>query len=74
MIIDSIEDITEVFTYHAPNEEQKIRYENVRAFAKQFGLVILSNVPSSADRSAAFRHLRECVMTANAAIALDGKY
>jgi hypothetical protein len=73
-MINSLADIEDVFTYHAPNEEQKQRYEILRTAARQLAEVILVVVPSSADRSAALRHLRECVMTANAAIALNGRH
>ena len=45
---------------------------SIRAGAKDFAQDILENTPSCADQSAAIRHLREAVMTANAAIALKG--
>lgn len=59
------------FTYHAPNEDQQKRYVELRAAAKQLAYAILNNTKSSADQSAAFRLLRECVFTANASIALE---
>jgi len=34
--------------------------------------VLIDNTPTSADQTAAIRLLREAVMTANAAIALEG--
>ncbi len=64
--------IQDVFTYHAPAANQIPHYEAVRAAALEFGRVILEHTPACADQSAAIRHLREAVMTANAAIALDG--
>lgn len=67
------EQIEEMFTYHAPNEEQRKRYEVLRAAAKDFARTLISCTPGSADQTAAIRLLRECVMTANAAIALEGK-
>jgi hypothetical protein len=33
---------------------------------------ILENTPQCADQQAALRHVREAVMTANAAVALEG--
>lgn len=63
----------EYFTYHEPTEEQKPHYEAVRSYGLSMALVMLEHVPDGAERSAAFRKLRECVMTANAAIALEGK-
>lgn len=62
----------EVFTYHPPTPDQIPKYEAVREAAKTFAKVLDENVPSGADKSAAQRKLRECVMTANAAIALRG--
>jgi len=64
-------EIEEMFTYHAPKPGQQERYQAIRDKAKELALVIVDNTSSSADQSAAIRHLRECVMTANASIALE---
>lgn len=64
-------DIENIFTYHSPTSEQIPKYEKLRAGAKEFALLIMELCPDSADRSAAIRQLRECVMTANASIALN---
>lgn len=64
--------LNEIFTYHAPNEEQKEAYEQIRTAAKNLAFVMQEYCPVCADRTAALRLLRECVMTANASIALDG--
>jgi hypothetical protein len=66
-------DINNIFTYHSPTPEQIPKYEAIRAKAKELGQVIVDNTPACADQTAAIRLLREAVMTANAAIALDGK-
>jgi hypothetical protein len=66
---DKIEDL---FTYHAPEGGQPAQYEAIRSAAKTFAHVVVANTPASADQTAAIRKLRECVMTANAAIALKG--
>lgn len=66
-------DIDHIFKYHAPTPEQLPKYEAVRAAARAFAEVIVANTPPSADQSAAMRHLREAVMTANASIALGGR-
>ena len=66
--------IDDIFTYHAPTPDQLPKYEAIRAKAREFAQVILANTPSSADQTASIRLLRECVMTANASIALEGKY
>jgi hypothetical protein len=65
-------DIENWFTYHAPTESDKISYLAIREKAKELALIILINTPTSADQTAAIRKLRECVMTANAAIACGG--
>lgn len=66
---DKIEDL---FSYHAPEGDQPLQYATIRTAAKAFAHVIVANTPASADQTAAIRKLRECVMTANAAIALKG--
>lgn len=65
--------IEALFTYHAPRPEQLPKYQAIRDAAKIFAKVLVENTPKGPDQSAAVRHLRECVMTANAAIALEGK-
>jgi len=67
MITES--DLDVWFSYHAPTEDQKARYVEIRAAAKSLAQCILANTPNSADQSAAIRKVREAVMTANAAIA-----
>jgi phosphomannomutase len=62
-----------VFTHHHPTPEKLHHYEAIHAAAKHFAAVILANTPPSADQTAALRLLREATMTANAAIALDGR-
>lgn len=64
--------IREVFSYHAPTQDQVAKYNELRESAKAFAQSIVDNCPPSADRTAALRKVREAVMTANAAIALDG--
>lgn len=59
------------FTYHTPTAAQVDALHVLREKAREFAHLILDKVPTSADRSAALRKLRECVMTANAAIVLD---
>lgn len=64
--------VDDVFSYHAPDGDQQITYEKLRSSAKDFARAILDLTPNCADQQAAIRLLRECVMTANAAIALKG--
>lgn len=65
--------IDEVFQYHAPSEEQIAHYAAIRASAKAFAETLAVHCPPSADRSDAFRKLREVVMTANSSVALSGR-
>ncbi len=65
--------INDAFTYHAPTDKQQANLVELRGQAAQLARCIVDNVPPCADRSAALRKLREVVMTANAAIVLDGK-
>jgi hypothetical protein len=64
--------LRELFTYHPPNPHQQKQYEAIRAAAKYFAEVVLTNTPVSSDQSTAIRKIREAVMTANAAVALNG--
>lgn len=66
-------DLDNIFSYHAPTPEQLPKYDALRAAAKEFARAIIEKTPASADQSAAIRHVREAVMTANAAIALEEK-
>lgn len=73
LAVGSDEYIDEVFRYHAPGPEQLAHYEAIRAGAKEFARILAAHTPPSADRTAAFRKLREVVMTANGSVALDGR-
>lgn len=61
------------FTDHASTEAQKAEYLAIRDAGRAFAVVIATNTPPSADQTAAIRKVREAVMTANAAIACEGK-
>lgn len=66
------EEIDAIFQYHAPVGDQPHRYERIRGGARNFAHMLLDTVPPGPDQSVAIRKLRECVMTANAAVALAG--
>lgn len=68
-----IDQIDEMFQYHAPTGDQPTRYSIIRQEAAALARVIVKNTPAGPDQTAAIRKLRECVMTANASIALEGK-
>jgi hypothetical protein len=67
------ERLENLFTYHPPTGDQPQSYEAIRTAAKDFAKILLEHTPPSADQTAALRKLRECVMTANASIALNGQ-
>ncbi len=64
-------DIENTFKYHPPKDDQTERYEKIRDNAKFFAQFINVNCPNSAEKTIAFRKLQECVMYANAAIAIN---
>jgi hypothetical protein len=64
--------LSELFKYHPPNSETLPKYAAINQAAKNFAEVVLQNCPSSADRSAAIRLIRDARMTANASVALNG--
>jgi hypothetical protein len=65
------EDVTHMFTYHPPKEEQIPKYTELRKEAEKFAQTILRLTPSCPDQTVAIRKVREAVMVANAAIALE---
>lgn len=66
-------DMERLFTYHAPDDDQRARYGVIRERAKELAQAIVDQVPPGADQAAAIRKVREAVMTANAGIALGGR-
>jgi len=65
--------VDDMFTYH-DDPAKAPKYRAVNDAAKAFARAVIANTPPSADQSAAIRQIREARMTANAAIALDGRY
>jgi hypothetical protein len=53
--------------------DQLPRYVAIRTAALVFANVVNENAPDSPDKSAAIRMIREAAMTANAAIACQGR-
>lgn len=66
----TLENVKEVFTFQ--NDPARVpKYVAIRESAMAFTVMILNYAPDCADRSAAIRLVREAVMNANAAIALE---
>lgn len=68
----TLENLDNVIQYHAPTTADLQRLENIRLACRQFCRAILQNAPECADRSAALRHAREAMMSANASVVLGG--
>lgn len=66
-------DLANIFRHHPPTPEQLPKYEELRAAAMTLAETIVRLTPVGADQTAAVRKVREAVMTANAAIALEGR-
>lgn len=64
-------EIEQMFSYHIPDKETSYYYDAVRKAAKDFAYVIKDYVPEGADKDAAIRKLRECMMLANSAISIE---
>lgn len=63
------DELDNLFTYHAPINDQLARYKAIRDAGRILAGVIVDCTPDGPDQSAAVRKVREAVMTANAAIA-----
>lgn len=69
----SQEQLDNWFTYHSPAPEQLPKYAAIRLAGRTLAECIVANSPDCADTTAAVRKVREAVMSANQAIACDGK-
>jgi len=67
------EQIYNTFKYYKPFGNQPDRYETIRYKAKCFAEYLSDILPPSGESTIAFRKLQECVMFANAAIAINEK-
>ena len=64
-------DIEKVFTYQSPNSDQIYKYAKIREKAKELANLLNEMCPHSREKALAFTKLRECIMWANASIALN---
>lgn len=64
-------DVEKIFTYHPPKADQIPRYNALRMEAKGLAERIIALTPVSAEQTLAIRKLQECVMWANASIAIN---
>jgi hypothetical protein len=66
------ETITEVVRHHAPNPDQLEAITHIRQSTADLISAIVRYAPKCADQAAAIRKAREAMMSANAAIVLEG--
>lgn len=69
----TVEQLLNWFTYHSPTPDQLPKFQAIREAGFNLAKTIVENSPASDDQTAAIRLIREACMTANAAIACDGK-
>lgn len=67
----TIQQIEEIFTYHAPKGDQQQRYVALCDKAKELALLIQSSCPESREKSLAITQLQLCTMMANSATAVN---
>lgn len=60
------------FRYHAPNDGQIKKYDEIRTAARDFAYLIARHTAQSGEQMLALRALENAVMWANAAIAFHG--
>ncbi len=64
-------DFENIYTYHAPTDDQVVRYKAIREKAKSLAELLDHFCPPSRERSLAQTKLQEAVMWANASIAIN---
>lgn len=67
--LEKAKQIENMFTYHAPKDDQPERYNLLRNVAKSLAKDIVESTPPSREQSLALTHLEEAIFYANAAIA-----
>ena len=66
---DDLDKISNVFTYHAPKDDQPARYVEIRDKAKELAFLLVQYCPRSCELSLALTKLEEATMWANSSIA-----
>jgi len=69
----TVDQIDNIFSYHAPFGNQASRYESLRLEARQLASLITGFCPESHERSLAIISLQQTIMWANASIAINEK-
>lgn len=66
---DQIKELGVRYTYRAPRDDQKERYEEIRSTFLAVAMGLQQNCPASRELSLALTHLEQANLYANAAIA-----
>lgn len=66
--------LKDIFTYHAPTEEQRGKYERINAAFLECAHVVNEVTPEGLGKTIAIRKLADARMQANASIALEGRF
>lgn len=64
-------DLERRFTYHPPKSDQVPRYERLRAAGREFAELVNALCPDFGEKDVAIERVRDAVMWANAAIAVN---
>lgn len=67
--LDELSELEVRFSYHRPAEDERERYDALRAAAGSVATLVMGFCPPSRERSLALTKLEEAVFWANAAIA-----
>ena len=68
----TLDNVHDVVSYHQPNQDQVDKIAFIRREAESFITAIIVSTPVCGDQQAAIRHVRDAMMSANAAIVLNG--
>ena len=67
-------EIEDLFSYHPPTPEQRGTYEEINAAFVECAKKIAPLLPGGPGKTVAVRKLSDARMSANAAVALNGKF
>jgi hypothetical protein len=67
-------EIRDIFSYHAPSQEQRADYEKINEAFIQCALTVVPLIPDGPGKTLTVRALADARMKANAAVALEGKF
>lgn len=68
------EEIGDIFSYHAPTEEQRAIYEFINRVFIDAATELAKVMPDGPGKTAAIRALADARMKCNAAVSLQGKF